>query len=63
MASAAVLQCVLIYLLTAEAGFYFKDVFFSSVQFSSVQSAVYSQFVTAHPEKQVRMGLYSKDEL
>ena len=31
-AAAAVLQCVLIYLITAEDGFYFKDVFFSFLQ-------------------------------
>ena len=47
-AAAAVLQCVLIYLITAEGGFYFKDVFFLSYY---------------NPEKQVRMGLHSEDEL
>ena len=40
--AAAVLQCILIYLIMAEGGFYFKDVF----------------FLNHNPEKQVRMGLF-----
>ena len=39
---AAVLHCVIIYLIMAEGGFYFKDVF----------------FLNHNPEKQVRMGLF-----